>query len=312
MSVEVTLSKIGKILDKTFLFIKENFVAIFYNVENANDQKMGMHYKHSSTVSPYFVLAFDAFLAFISLFISIHLRIGMNFLDYSPSYILKNMLVFSLVSTSIFLWMQTYQSFWRYTTIEDMTPIFLSVILANMLFFPLMMLMNQGDFLPYSVLIINVFVLSISLILPRFLCRMIYNQKLSKIKKFDTIVQNSVQATQAPRVLLIGNIDSVEAFSREILSNKDISFNLEPVGILTLEPADIGRIINGIPILGELRDVPQVMQMLSKAEVSPEQLVITEKQLSDNAKKFITRFAQKSNILLLHAIFQFSFCKVEE
>lgn len=309
MSVEVTLSKIGKILDKTFLFIKENFVAIFYNVENANDQK---HYKHFSTISPYFVLAFDAFLAFLSLFISIHLRIGMNFLDYSPSYILKNMLVFTLISTSVFLWLQTYQTIWRYTTIEDMTPIFLSVILANMLFFPLMMLMNQGDFLPYSVLIINVFVLSISLILPRFLCRMIYNQKLSKIKKFDTIVQNSTQATHAPRVLIIGNIEAVEAFIREIISNEDVSFNLEPVGILTLEPADIGRIINGIPILGELRDVARVIQMLSKAEVSPEQLVIAEKQLSDNAKKFITRFAQKSNILLLHAIFQFSFCKVEE
>lgn len=311
MSIEASLSKIGKILDRGFFNIKKIFVSIFEWIEAANSQKSAS-YRHSSTTSPYFLLAFDAFLAFLSLFISIHLRIGMDFLDYSPAYILKNMLVFSLVSTSIFLWLQTYQAFWRYTTIEDMTPIFLSVILANLLFFPLMMLMNQGDFLPYSVLIINVFVLSISLMFPRFLCRIVYNQKLSKIQKFDAIVQNKTQTTYVPRVLLIGNLESVEAFSREVISNDDVSFNLAPLGILTLDQADIGRTIKGIPILGELRDIDKVMQTLAKEGVAPEQLVIAEKQLSDRAKKFLIRYAQKSNILLLHAIFQFSFCKVAE
>lgn len=312
MSVESALSKVGKILDNGLLSIKEMLISLLRNAENSNNHKQEMHYRHSSTTSPYFVLAFDAFLAFLSLFISIHLRIGMDFLDYSPSYILKNMLVFSLVSTSIFIWLQTYQAFWRYTTIEDMIPVFLSVILANLLFFPLMMLMNQGDFLPYSVLIINVFVLSISLMFPRFLCRMVYNQKLSKIKKFDTIVRQKEQEVCIPRVLLIGNIDSVEAFSREVISNDDVAFNLDPIGILTLEPADIGRTIKGIPVLGELRDINQVVQTLSKRGVQVEQYVIAEKQLSESAKKFIVRYAQKSNVLLLHAIFQFSFCKVAE
>ena len=311
MSIETMLSKVGKILDSMFFSLKKTFTSVFEWGENTNNQRSGQ-YRHTSTTSPYFVLAFDAFLAFLSLFISIHLRIGMDFLDYSPSYILKNMLVFSLVSTSIFLWLQTYQAFWRYTTIEDMSPIFLSVILANLLFFPLMMLMNQGDFLPYSVLIINVFVLSICLMIPRFLCKMVYNQKLSKIQKFDAIVRNKSQTTYVPRVLLIGNVESVEAFSREVISNDDVSFNLAPIGILTLEQADIGRTIKGIPILGELRDIDKIMQTLAKEGVPPEQLVIAEKQLSDGAKKFIIRYAQKANILLLHAIFQFSFCKVAD
>ena len=311
MSIEASLSKIGKILDRMFFNLKKTFIAVFEWGENTNNQKSA-HYRHSSMTSSYFVLAFDAFLAFLSLFISIHLRIGMDFLDYSPAYILKNMLVFSLVSTSIFLWLQTYQAFWRYTTIEDMPPIFLSVILANLLFFPLMMLMNQGDFFPYSVLIINVFVFSISLMIPRFLCKIVYNQKLSKIQKFDAIVRNKSQTTYIPRVLLIGNVESVEAFSREVISNDDVSFNLNPIGILTLEQADIGRTIKGVPILGELRDIDKVMQTLSKEGVAPEQLVIAEKQLSDKAKKFVIRYAQKSNVLLLHAIFQFSFCKVAE
>ena len=313
MSIESALSKFGKVLDKAVLGLTTVFKSTFTN-QTDSSYKNPDRYRHSSTpsVSPYLVLVFDSFLAFLSVFISIHLRIGMDFLDYSPMYILKNMLVFALVSSSIFLWLQTYQAFWRYTTIEDMTPIFLSVILSNLLFFPLMMLMNQGDFLPYSVLVINVFVLSIILMVPRFLSRMVYNQKLSKIRRFDSIANRGSQASDVPEVLLIGNATSIEAFSREVISNEDVSFNFDPVGVLTLDPADIGRTIKGVPILGELRDIQKVITTLNKEGVFPKQLVISEKQLPDNAKKFLLRYAETHGLLLMHVMFQYSFSPVSE
>ncbi len=310
MSIESVLSKIGKQLDKAVLVISETCDAMF--ASNASRRQTDFRYRHSSSTSPYVILIFDSFLAFLSIFISIHLRIGMDFLDYSPSYILKNMFVFCLVSSSIFLWLQTYQSFWRYTTVEDMTSIFLAVILSNILFFPLMMLMNQSDFLPYSVLVINVFVLCIMLMVPRFICKMIYNQKLSKVRRFDSIAKRSGQVPEIPQVLLVGNVSSIEAFSREVISNEDVSFNFDPVGILTLDPADIGRSIKGVPILGELRDIQKVITSLYKENVFPKQLVISEKQMPENAKKFLIRFAESHGLLLLHVMFQYSFNQISE
>ena len=317
MSIESALSKFGKILDSAVSSIKKTIKVMFVNSsENTKHRSFGTDHraKHSSSsvTSPYAILIFDSFLAFLSIFISIHLRIGMDFLDYSPIYILKNMLVFGLVSSSIFLWLQTHQSFWRYTTIEDMTPIFLSVILSNLLFFPLMMLMNQEDFLPYSVLIINIFVLSFMLMIPRFLSRMIYNQKLNKIKRFDSVTKRTEQSSDIPEVLIIGNSASVEAFFREVISNDDVSFNFDPVGILTLDQADIGRIIKGVPILGELRDINRIIKTLNKEGIFPRQIVISEKNLPENAKKFLVRYVQEHGLLLMHVMFQCTFNTVSE
>lgn len=317
MSIESALSKFGRFLDSTVSSIQKTIKVMFASHKEHNKRRSFGHHprmKHpsSSMTSPYAILIFDTFLAFLAIFISIHLRIGMDFLDYSPIYILKNMLVFGLVSSSMFLWLQTHQSFWRYTTVEDMTPIFLSVILSNFLFFPLMMLMNQEDFLPYSVLIINIFVLSFMLMIPRFLSRMIYNQRISKIKRFDSITKRTEQASDVPEVLLIGNSDSVEAFFREVISNDDVSFNFDPVGILTLDQADEGRIIKGVPILGELRDINKIIRTLNKDGVFPRQIVISEKNLPENAKKFLIRYVQDHGLLLMHVMFQCTFNTVSE
>ena len=304
MSIEMTLSKVGKVLDKAMMSVRNVVKAMCSKSFSGN-----FRYGHTPMASQYLVLAFDGFMAFLSLFISIHLRIGMDFLDYTPLYILKNMLVFGLVSASIFLWLQTNQAFWRYTTIEDVLPVFLSAALANLLFFPLMMLMNQEDFLPYSILVINVFVLSFSLLIPRFLCRMTYNQKISKIKQFETVKRN---VPGAPKVLLVGNISSVEAFCREVEENEEIDFNFDPVGILTLDQAEMGRAIRGIPILGELRDISAVTKELKTEGIYPKQIVLTDKTLPELAKGFIMRYAKSTGTMLLHVLFQYSFNQISE
>lgn len=313
MSIETTFAKFGKLLDRCCSSIKDVLGLLFPTSNSRQRNRYNHKEQHSARgYSPYLILIFDSLIAFLSLFISIHLRIGMDFLDYSPVYILKNMLVFGLVAASVFSWLQTYQMFWRYTTIEDMAPIFISVILANVIFFPLMMLMNQEDFLPYSVLTINVFVLSLLLMTPRFLCRISYNQKIKKQKKFDSVLRRNETYSETPDVLLVGNIESAEAFFREVIVNDDVTFNFNPVGILLIDQIETGRTIKGSPILGELRDINRILRDLNKNGTFPRQIIITEKVLSDNEKRFLVKFSQDHGILLMHAMFQFTFSTVSE
>jgi O-antigen biosynthesis protein WbqV len=307
MSIEDKLSKLGKTLDKFCSTIQN--VSLF----GSSEKQHRLHHSSSASVSSsYVILIFDNFIAFLSIFISIHLRIGMDFLDYSPTYIIKNMFVFALVSSSVFLWFQTHQSFWKYTSIEDMAPIFLSVILSNIIFFPLMMLMNQEDFLPYSVLIINIFVLSLLLLIPRFLTRIIYNQRVNKMKKFGDLTRKEPQMLDTPPVLLIGNNESIDVFLREVIINEEVSFNFEPVGILTLNPSDIGRMIKGVPIVGEVRNLMHIIRELNQAGTFPRQLVITEKTIPESEKKFLVQYVQDHGLLLMHVIHQYTFNTVLE
>lgn len=294
MSIESKLSKIGKFLDGVVTKIGNLFQA-----KSKYKSKPGSNNMNC----PIAILIFDSFIAFLSLFISIHLRIGMDFLDYSPAYIIKNMFVFALVSSSVFLWFQTHQAFWKYTSIEDMVPIFLSVVLSNIIFFPLMMLMNQEDFLPYSVLVINIFVLTILLFIPRFLTKMFYNRKLGRLRDHSNFSQSNVEM---PKVLLIGNNESVDLFLGEVIINEDINLNFEPVAILTLNSENVGRSIKSIPIIGEIRDLPNIMKELQASGVNIRQLVITEKNIQDNVKKFLAKYAQEHGLLLMHVIHQYT------
>jgi O-antigen biosynthesis protein WbqV len=317
LSIETSLSKIGKLLDASIEKVKAAIKDLVASVPNilrwtsSGDENLSRK-QTTGLRSSYAILAIDSFMAFLSIFISIHLRIGMDFLDYSPKYILKNMLVFGLVSSSVFVRMQTYQSFWRYTSIEDMPPIFLSVVFSNILFFPLMMLMNREDFLPYPILVINAFVLTLLLVLPRFLSRILYNRKLSTMKKIDGATGKHLQVRENPKILIVGRIASADTFLREIFLNDDIPFNFEPVGILTLDPLDVGRSIKGIPILGELREIGRVIRNLNRANAFPKQIVITEKSLPENAKKYLVKYVQDNGLLLMHVMHQCLFEPVSE
>jgi FlaA1/EpsC-like NDP-sugar epimerase len=267
---------------------------------------------HHVGTSPYFVLLFDSFIAFISVFLSIHLRIGMDFLDYSPLYVIKNMFVFGLVSASVFLWFQTHQSFWRYTSVEDIVPVVLSVVVSNIIFFPLMMLMNQEDFLPYSVLTINVFVLSLTLLIPRFTARVLYSNRVAKMKKIEAINHVEEKSSAIPQVLLVGSSASVDMFLGEIAANEDLQFNFEPVGILSIDEDDIGRTVKGVPIIGHVRQIGSVIRELVKDNICPKQVFITERSISDNMKRFLVSCMRDHGLLLMHVMHGYTFSNVTE
>ncbi|MDR1488149.1 MAG: hypothetical protein LBI26_00135 [Holosporales bacterium] len=306
MSLENKLSKFGKWLDNISKKCGD-LLSVIFVIKNPKKKEM-----QSPVISTYSILIFDSFIAFLSIFISIHLRVGMDFLDYSPVYIIKNMLVFGLVSSSIFLFLQTYQSFWKYTSVEDIIPVFFSVILSNIIFFPLMMLMNQEDFLPYSVLVINVFVLAIILIIPRFITKILYNSRVNKQKRIDALTKIEERAIEIPEILLIGSPSSIDIFLNEVISNDDIQFNFEPVGILSLDQLDTGRAIKGVPILGSVRQVGYVMKTLAQDGVFPRQIMIAEKSIHEDMKKFLISYAQEKGILLMHVFHKYTFNTVME
>jgi O-antigen biosynthesis protein WbqV len=311
MSVELMFARLGKSIDRALACMSRTLCIIFRYAGN-DESRAEVYEKRQAIASPYAVLVFDSFIAFLSIFLSIHLRIGMDFLDYSPSYIIKNMVVFGLVSSSVFLWLHIYQSFWKYMSIEDVVSIFLSVILSNLIFFPLMVLMNQEDLLPYSVLIINVLVHNVMLLIPRFLTKSVYNQKIKKLKESQRLIRKSKSPLSMTPILLLGSSGSVESFLQEVIINEDIPFNFTPVGILALNPEDVGRTIKGIPIVGEVSNISAILEDMQRRHMLPRQIVVTEKSIPKSMKDFLIEKVQDYGLLVLHVMHQCTINPISE
>ncbi|MDP2194247.1 MAG: hypothetical protein Q8K36_06955, partial [Alphaproteobacteria bacterium] len=164
-----------------------------------------LKHTHYSTV---FVMIHDGLMAFISLFVAIYLKVGDEFLDYSPGYLFKNLLVFMLISLSIFSWAKTYKTLWRFIAVEDLWPLSLAVVIANLVYLPAMHLLSIDEVLSKSILILNVFVMIILLSVPRFFARFFHDQAIVKLKETN--------AVYTIPVLLVGDDDPTELFIREV------------------------------------------------------------------------------------------------
>jgi FlaA1/EpsC-like NDP-sugar epimerase len=127
------------------------------------------------------------------------------------------------------------------------------------------------------------------------------------MKKYGSIDDKTHQQIDAPQVILIGSNASADVFLREVVINEDITFNFIPVGILTLDSDDVGHVIKGVPILGEVRDLGKVLYELREENIFPRQLVITEKSIPDKMKNYLLRYVEDHNLLLMHVIHQYTF-----
>ncbi len=249
-----------------------------------------------TVILPQAVLLFDVFLAFLSLFIAIYLRVGDEFLDYTPGYILKNMVVFMLTSLSVFIWMQTHRALWRYFSLEDCVPLTLSVILSSILYFPLMILLAQQESLPRSVPFLNALVYIVLLCLPRFIYRSVHER--------HTVQKKRLLAEQAVPVLLVGNGDAIELFIREVMHSPALSY--QPVGILSPNTKEKGRRIHTVPILGLPDNWENFIRELRSLSKRPVQIIITDMDLPHEFLAAVSNVSQRCSLPMMQMLPQFT------
>ena len=114
------------------------------------------------------------------------------------------------------------------------------------------------------------------------------------------------------RVVLVGSPNSIDVFLRDVLSNNEIQFNFDPVAVLSIDPADIGHTIQGVPILGDILQIKHAFRALARDNIVPKQIIITEKSLNDEMKKVLISYSQTNNILLVHVIHRCTFNTIIE
>lgn len=238
----------------------------------------------------------DIVMAFLALFVSLYFKIGDEFLDYSSIFLIKNFFVFLLIFIGVFVMTQPYRTAWNFINIEDFAKIGLTAILANFLYIPAMFLLANDEAFSSIIPIINIFVLTTFLSVPRLIAKTSHEHKLLKMHA----------KKQRSAILLIGESSNVEHFINEIPHIP--SFPYKAAGIvITDNEAKTNQTIHDVPILGTPDDADHVFEALNGDNINLSYIVIVDESFDQKRYKSFIKKAQENKIIVLKTIHKLSF-----
>src|SRR5690606_7041612 len=153
---------------------------------------------------PKIACAHDVIMAFLSLPLSLFMRVGDDIAWFDFRFVLGAAALFALVALVVFWSMNLYRGVWRYASLSDLSAITRAVTFVILIFVPLMFMLNRLEYMPRSTLFINWFVLIALLGGPRFLYRLFKDRRSGRASEEN--VHRRVP------VLLVGAGDAAEMF----------------------------------------------------------------------------------------------------
>lgn len=240
----------------------------------------------------HFFILHDVFVAFISLLLSLYIKIGDEFLDYSSEFLMKNFMVFLLVFIGISTITQSHKMAWQVAHIKDYGKIVSTAALSNFVFFPLMLLLSVDESFSKVIPVINLFILTFLLVIPRLLRKM-YLDRPSK---------NSI--TRAP-ILLLGDSKNIDHFISEI--PYIAVFPYSPIGLITTNNSvEEGQLIQNIPVIAHFKNIENIENIIQELEQTVHYIMVVDESTSQTALQQFVKKAQKEKIIILKTMHKLS------
>ncbi|MBH90081.1 MAG: nucleotide sugar dehydratase [Magnetovibrio sp.] len=237
----------------------------------------------------YLVYSHDIIMTVLSFYISLYLRLGEVFLDYfSLETLIFGGALFGIISAGVYLYQDLYRGVWRYASLNDLIAITHAVTLVVLIFLLIMFLWTRLDNLPRSYLAINWFVLMALLGGPRFVYRLIKDQRI------DLRMEN-INTTSIP-VLLVGAGNPAEEFIRSL--SRTPSANYHIVGIVSETSGRVGRNIHGISVLGTTDNLKSIISELEQSGNKPQRLILTHGDLDGARVRSLLEAATETGLTL--------------
>jgi FlaA1/EpsC-like NDP-sugar epimerase len=234
------------------------------------------------------VALLDASMAAISFVLSVFIRLGTEQWHLAHDYLPTATFVFTVVCAVVFAYMRLYRGLWRYASMQEMVGIVKAVTLSVLLFAALMFTLTRLEGMPRSVLFINWMLLSFMLGGPRFLYRAMCDRTLTW----------SFSLKQSPKipVLLIGAGDAAEQFIREVARDPKNPFAI--VGLLDDNPAQKGRTIHRVRIMGDTGALAHVVRKLERHGLRPQKMIVTDEERAGSSMRHLLDMGEAMGIPL--------------
>ncbi len=189
--------------------------------------------------SKWLVLAIDVVIICFSFVLSYFIRFNLSF-TFNTIDLLKQLPVVTVVAAISFLFTESYKGVVRHTGVRDVYKIFNAICLSSILIILFVVLNRQfvmmEDFtIPLSIIIIHSLIAFVGLTASRYI--------------FKTVFFNVVKKFKVTKNVLVYGAGESGILTYNALTNQTSS-NSKVVAYIDDDPKKIGKIINGVMVLG--------------------------------------------------------------
>jgi FlaA1/EpsC-like NDP-sugar epimerase len=217
----------------------------------------------------------DLAMAAASFVISLGLRLGHDTLDYLTTDVLIALGLFTVVCGVVFRYVGLYRGIWRYASLNDVEAIVRAATLSILVFLAVTFLITRLDAVPRTSLVINWFVLISLLGAPRILYRVF------KDRGFDHLLEHDTH--RRTPVVLLGAGDAAEVFIRQMARDRLAPYDV--LAVIDEKGSRVGRHIHGIPVVGHLDHLADILSGMARGTRPPQRLIVTKRLKPDQLQR---------------------------
>ncbi|WP_417492126.1 SDR family NAD(P)-dependent oxidoreductase [Maricaulis sp.] len=238
------------------------------------------------------VALFDLCAGAASMWAAIHLRYVFEGTPPPDSIMLQSVAVFALACAVIFPVYGLHRGLWRFTALNDAARILMAIFVANLVFLPVLFLINRLDGFPRTSQLIEIPILIALMLGSRLIVASWRSRGLQSVLQFED--------RSKPAAILVGTGDDLDLALRE-LSRRNGSVPFRPKALIEPSATLAGRAIHGMPVLGGLDVLPAALKRLSQAEKLPVRLVLAGTSTDGELVNALVRIAARSGAKLSRA-----------
>lgn len=209
--------------------------------------------------------AHDIFMTALSFGISVYLRIGEGIQWLPRDRLIVGCVTLVVIGAVVYWRAGLYRGIWKYASVPDLTAIAKAVSLTLLVFLLVMFMWTRLETLPRSLPFINCLVLMALLGGPRLAYRIVRDRRID----FTGLADGKRRIA----ILLVGAADGAELFIRSLSLSKNTEYRV--AGIIAEKPQRVGQQIHGVPVLGTLDALPQIVDEQARRGDKPQRLILT-------------------------------------
>ena len=229
-------------------------------------------------------LAVDVILSVIAMLLALLLRYGDVLVLGTKALVLGAVLPFAGAAAASFLIMKTYRTSWRHASTTDLVTIFYASGLVVLIYVPLSFVVTRLNEIPRTSIVLAWMILLFLMGGVRMAYRLFRERKLFFMRR-------TMSSGQLP-ILLIGDGIPADLFLRSL----DHSSEYYPVGILNNGPQ--GVLLRGVPVLGDLSAVEDVVESFGDAGDKPRKLVVVGDDLPPETLNHLLETANRIGLTI--------------
>ena len=211
---------------------------------------MWIHSVWRQSKSRFIAFLHDTFMVPVAWLVAFWLRDNLSVIGVDTLRLaFSSLSVVLLVQSICFLGSHLYRGMWRYTSMQDLLRIINSVAIGTAVALTMIFFMNRLEGIPRSVLILYPLLLICFLSSSRILIRLLKDKRK----------EQGVSLQGGKKVLIVGAGHAAESLIRDLLRQQH-KHQFSVVGLVDDNPAQMGRDIHGVRVLGNFDAIPVLAQ----------------------------------------------------